>query len=61
MMPDGTTPDINDGRRVDVEEDFQIRRRMLPQAKCIRWVLEGNEEDRPDFTSVALEYSGFWS
>lgn len=59
MMPDGTTPDINDGRRVDVKEDFQIRRRMLPQAKCIRWVLEGNEEDRPDFTSVALEYSGF--
>lgn len=59
MMPDGTTPDLNDGRRMDVRQNFADRERMLPDARCVRWLLRGDEACAPDYGSTALEWSGY--
>lgn len=59
MMPDGRLPDLNDGEWRDVAQTCQIRQRMLPDNQRIRWVLQKGEAGRPDFTSVALPWSGF--
>lgn len=59
MMPDGFVPDINDGNRRSVEQTCHIRKRILPNNKRIRWITEKEESGRPEFTSIALPWSGF--
>lgn len=59
MMPDGCVPDINDGKHRNVEETFQCRKRIFPENKTIRWITEKFETGEPDFTSIALPWSGF--
>lgn len=56
MMCDGTTPDINDGRRASVAELLEVKSRFFTD-RDIRFVTQGGEE--PDYTSTVLEYSGF--
>lgn len=59
MMPDGTVPDINDGARYRVKEACRNRLRILPDNKRMRWLTEGEESGKPDFTSIALPWAGF--
>lgn len=59
MMPDGTTPDINDGCRRDVKGSYEIRKRILPDDKRAKWITEGDETGMPEYTSVAMMWSGF--
>lgn len=59
MMPDGFVPDINDGSRRSVKKTCRIRERILPENNRIRWITEKEENGRPEFTSIALPWSGF--
>lgn len=59
MMPNGCLPDLNDGEWRSVEQTYQIRQRILPGSRRIRWILQKDESGRPDFTSIALPWSGF--
>ncbi len=59
MMPDGTVPDINDGGRYRVKEACKNRLRILPDNRRMRWLTEGEKAGEPDFTSIALPWSGF--
>lgn len=56
MMPDGTTPDINDGRRAPVREFLEPKARFFSDDD-ISFALEGGKE--PQYRSVVLPYSGF--
>lgn len=56
MMPDGTVPDINDGRRVSVRELLEPRARFFSDPS-IDFILKGGAE--PDYRSILLPYSGF--
>ena len=58
MMPDTTTPDINDGARVPVSSLAERRLAVYPDSRMLRWMLLHRRDDEPDFTSVALPYSG---
>lgn len=59
MMPDGTTPDLNDGCRRNVKKTYEIRRRILPQDLRARWITQGDKAGTPTYTSTALAWSGF--
>lgn len=59
MMPDGTTPDLNDGRRRNVKESYEIRKRILPDDVRAKWITEGDETGKPEYISVAMPWSGF--
>ena len=56
MMPDGTTPDINDGRRASVSEMLESKSRFFSDDE-IRFALDGVKE--PEYKSIILPYSGF--
>ena len=56
MMCDGTTPDVNDGRRASAKEFLQPKARFFND-ETIDFVLNGGKE--PDFTSLTLPWSGF--
>ena len=59
MMPDGTTPDLNDGCKRSVKGSYEIRKRILPNDKIAKWLTEGDETKKPAYTSVAMPWSGF--
>ena len=56
MMPDGTTPDINDGRRASVSDMLEAKSRFFTDDE-IRFALDGGKE--PEYKSIILPYSGF--
>ena len=58
MMPDGRTPDLNDGNKLNVAALCRRLRRMLPDSHSIRWLLDGASEYAPDYTDIALNWSG---
>ena len=58
MMPDGTTPDINDGCRYDVARLMRIRRDIFPEHPIVRWLADGDASCRPEETSMLLPWSG---
>ncbi|MBQ8612124.1 MAG: alginate lyase family protein [Oscillospiraceae bacterium] len=58
MMPDKTLPDLNDGCRLSIPEIARTQQRMLPLDGRLRWVYEGGETGKPDYTGVALPWSG---
>lgn len=59
MMPDGMTPDLNDGCRRSVKGSYEIRKRILPEDARAKWITQGDETDKPAYTSAALAWSGF--
>lgn len=59
MMPNGCLPDLNDGDWRNVEQTYRIRQRIFPDNERIRWIVQREEGLRPDFTSIALPWSGF--
>lgn len=59
MTPEGRVPDLNDGGRYEVRKVYENRLRILPDNKRMRWVTEGEEAGKPDYTSIALPWSGF--
>ena len=59
MMPDGTTPDLNDGCRRNVKKSYEVRKRILPNDARAKWITEGNEAGKPEYTSSAMPWSGF--
>ena len=56
MMPDGTTPDINDGRRASVSDMLEAKSRFFTDDE-IRFALDRGKE--PEYKSIILPYSGF--
>lgn len=58
MMPDGTTPDINDGNRYDVAQLMRIRRDIFPEHPIVRWLADGDSSCQPEETSMLLPWSG---
>lgn len=60
MMPDRTLPDINDGARLNVAETTRVQQRLLPGDERLRWVYENYPAGKPDYTSVALPWSGLF-
>ena len=56
MMGDGTTPDINDGRRAPAR-DFLLPKARFFHDESMDFVLNGGPE--PSFRSVTLPWSGF--
>ena len=61
MMPNGQLPDINDGKKWNVAEILQPKQRMIPNDSLIDWgASRGIEGKIPEYTSVALPFSGFF-
>lgn len=59
MMPDKTTPDFNDGARIDVPAYCRHAIRLMPSLRSeFEYIGEGVGE-KPDFNSTVMEYSGF--
>ena len=46
-MPDGKTPDLNDGCRRDVKGSYEVRKRIIPNDKRAKWITEGDETGKP--------------
>lgn len=59
MMPDGTTPDLNDGHRFDVAHLMRLRRPIFPAHPAVRYLADGDAAFMPKETSVILPYAGF--
>ena len=60
MEGDGCLPDINDGTPSKVSTLLQPKERLF-DSPLIKWAAsEGKEGNPPDFTSIALPYSGFF-
>ena len=59
MMPDGKTPDLNDGCRRDVKGSYEVRKRIIPNDKRAKWITEGDDTGKPEYTSEAMPWSGF--
>lgn len=61
MMPDGRLPDLNDGRWQPVAELMGRAAALYPQRADFRWAAtRGAEGSPPDYTSIALDYSGLY-
>ena len=57
--PNRTTPNLNDGSEAGVEGACRMGYGYFPHRQDLRWfATDGKEGDAPDFTSVALPYSG---
>jgi hypothetical protein len=57
--PLGTTPDLNDGGRVDVAHYAREALELFPQRDDFRWAATGGQEGTPPaYTSVALPWAG---
>lgn len=60
MMPDGKVPDLNDGRMKDASVFIRPKQGLYPGRDDFEWVLsQGKEGHQPEYTSLALPYSGF--
>lgn len=59
MMPDGTTPDVNDGHRFVVKQLMEIRKEISPDHPVVKWLADGDTTCEPKETSMALPWSGF--
>lgn len=59
MMPDGTTPDLNDGHRYQVSRLMTLRARIAPENPMVRWLVRGDQTAAPKEKSLALAWSGF--
>jgi hypothetical protein len=60
MQPDGKLPNLNDGSRLKVSTVLASRLEMFPHNQEILWAAtEGARGKLPEYTSVALPYSGF--
>jgi hypothetical protein len=63
VMPDGRLPDLNDGRWMDLSASTSMKRavRQFPERADFRWALTKGREGRPpEYTSIALPYSGYY-
>ncbi len=60
MTPDGTTPDLNDGGRVNIAGQCREAMEFFPWLKdpFTYFATNGKEGDPPAYTSIAMEYSG---
>lgn len=60
MMPDGKTPDLNDGRMKDAAVYIGPKLGMYPGRSDFEWaVSHGERGQQPEYTSVAFPWSGF--
>ena len=60
--PNRTTPDLNDGSQASVKGACQMGVSYFPEREDYRWfATDGKEGTPPDFTSVAMPYSGMAS
>lgn len=60
--PNGTTPDLNDGGQAGVKGACQMGVSYFPNREDFRWfATDGKEGTAPDYTSVAMPYSGMAS
>ncbi len=60
--PCGTTPDLNDGSQAGVKGACTLGLDYFPYREDFRWfATEGKEGTAPDYTSVAMPYSGMAS
>lgn len=61
MMPNGYTPDINDGFMKAVEELILPKTRLFPQNKEMQWIIsQGREGEEPEENSFAFSYAGLF-
>lgn len=59
MMPDGSIPDLNDGKREQVRKLLLPKQRFLPEDPVIEWAVSGGVRGRkPEYLSLSLPYSG---
>lgn len=59
-MPDGTVPDINDGRRVSTCELLTPKRELFPDYQELIWAAtDGKEGKEPEYLTKVLPDSGF--
>ncbi|MBE6609611.1 MAG: hypothetical protein E7634_02965 [Ruminococcaceae bacterium] len=60
--PCGTTPDLNDGGEAGVRGSCSLGLSYFPYREDFRWfATDGKEGTAPDYTSVAMPYSGMAS
>lgn len=60
MMPDGTTPDLNDGRRRDAATFIAPKLGLYPNRSDFEWVASHKERgEKPEYTSAAFLWSGY--
>lgn len=60
MMPNGKVPDLNDGRMKDAAVFIRPKMGLYPGRSDFAWVVsQGREGKCPEYTSLALPYSGF--
>ncbi len=60
MEPDGALPDINDGSYSDVSELLQPKLRLFDNPLLLWGASKGRDGKAPEYTSIALPYSGFF-
>lgn len=59
MMPDGRTPDLNDGTKASVVSWLRKALRRFPQRQDWRWIVTNGREGRaPDYLSYVFPQSG---
>lgn len=59
MMPDGRTPDLNDGARIDVRNMLSVALRHFPGRADWRWLASlGARGTRPTYLSYGFPYAG---
>ena len=59
MLPDRTTPDLNDGSRIDVPARCREAIRRMPSMYSEFGYLADGKGPKPEFDSIAMEYSGY--
>ena len=59
MMPDGTTPDLNDGRRLPLREIFASRLQVFPEDPILQWVVNPDSTPAPASGLLSMPYAGF--
>ena len=59
MLPDGTTPDVNDGSRINVPANCREAIKLLPSFRSELGYIADGVGDKPAFDSILMEYSGF--
>ena len=59
MMPDGTTPDLNDGSRLDVSAKCKEALSLMPSMYDEFGYVIDKKGPKPAFDSIVMEYSGY--
>ena len=50
---------LTNGCRRDVKGSYEVRKRIIPNDKRAKWITEGDETGKPEYTSAAMPWSGF--